>query len=222
MKLFSLFIFLTIFCTFSGCATTAASSCPEGTIEVPLTQEHWKTEYEGFGKVSIDGNSKQIKMSPKAARTPQSTHASLVVSKLALPANEFDVFIEYKNEQTLRNSPPNPWELLWVFFQYQAGPADTKTTNYVVAKANGIELGKAFGHEDQIFLKTSEQPKAAFNKWHTLRLRKRDSKLEVYFDNKLALNWQEQTNAQLFNQPGKIGLYSEDASVTIRRVCAQP
>ncbi len=221
-----LFLFknLTLFCTlflYAGCVTMQKNGCPMGTVELPLNQQNWKTEYEGFGRVTFADE--QIRMEPKSARTPQSTHASLVLSNLILPAGDFDLYVEYKNELALRETPPNPWELFWILFQYQQGPQQTKVTNYIIAKPNGIELGRASGLVDQTFLKTSEQPRAQFNKWHTLELIRKNSILTVIFDGKKAFDWNDldstDENKKLFNQTGRIGLYSEDAKVTIKRVC---
>lgn len=197
--------------------------CPEGTTEIPLNQQNWKTEYEGFGRVSYEDG--KIRMEPKSARTPQSTHASLVLSNLILPAGDFDLFVQYKNELALRATPPNPWELFWILFQYQQGPEQTKVTNYIIAKPNGMELGRASGLVDQRFLKTSDEPRAQFNKWHTLQLVRKGPVLTVIFDGKKVFDWNDlespDENLRLFNQTGRIGLYSEDARVVVKRVCVR-
>lgn len=194
-------------------------SCPQDMKEVPLTKHHWLTEYLGYGNVDYL-KSNEIFMSPKRARTPQSTHATLVLSNFTLAEN-FDLIVEYKNNQALREQTPNPWEVFWLFFQYQKATERQKLTNYVVAKPNGIELGKAFDEEGQEFLKTASSPTASFNEWHQLRVKRENSVVTIYFDEKKALEWKpSDTEQQLFNHEGYVGLYSEDASVTIRKFCA--
>ncbi len=190
-------------------------------VELPMTAQHWNVEYSGYGKVEFDAKTNQIEIAPKEARTPQSTHATLILSKQIL-TNTFDLIVEYKNNKALRAGPPNPWEVFWLFFQYQKVHGSNKRTNYVIAKPNGIELGKAFDEVGQSFLKTADYPVASYNQWHQLRIKRNATQLTLYFDNKKVFEWQESNDQEkLFDHLGVIGLYSEDASVTIRKTCLQ-
>ena len=188
--------------------------CPTGYNEITLSPSNWTVEYSGYGNVEFTSE-QEIDVTPRPARTPQSTHASLVLSKLNLP-NNFDVLVEYKNNRALRKNTPNPWEVFWLFFQYQKQDNNSKITNYIVAKTNGVELGKAFGETGQEFIKTVEKPHATFNEWHLLRLNKTDSELLIELDGQKAMGSSSQG---LFQHQGRLGLYSEDAAVTIRKVC---
>ena len=190
-------------------------ACPKDFKEIALSPQLWQTEYSGYGHVEFSPSINEILMSPKPARSPQSTHASLVLSKFSLP-NDFELIVEYKNNQALRSVNPNTWEVFWLFFQYRKEQDGTKSTNYVIAKPNGMELGKAYGEVEQVYVKTVDSPKATFNQWHQLRIKKHQQALKVLFDQQQAFD----TNMQdLFTHEGFIGLYSEDASVTIRKFC---
>lgn len=194
--------------------------CPYPMREIPLSSQHWNVEYSGFGKIEFDHKTNEILIAPQEARTPQSTHASLVLSKQIL-TNYFDLIVEYKNNEPLRKTMPNPWEVFWLFFQYQK-VGGQKRTNYAVAKPNGMELGKAFDEVGQTFLKTTDYPKTSFNQWHQLRIKRMGPQLILYFDNKKIFAWQASPDQdRLYDHHGPIGLYSEDASVTIRKLCLQ-
>lgn len=198
----------------SGVQKKDYDSCPEGFSEVPLTAKKWKTEYAGYGKVVYRQN--MIFMKPKEARIPQSTHASLVLSKFDILSKNFDIVVDYKNETALRKQNPNPWEVFWLFFNYVPGAHNVKTTNYVVAKPNGIEMGRAAGLTDQAFIKTTEFPQAKFDEWHRLRVHKIDGALKIYFNEEFVFDIPAN---QIFTANGKLGLYSEDASVAVKRIC---
>ncbi len=184
-----------------------------------MNSQNWTVAYSGYGKIEFDHKTNEILIAPQQARTPQSTHASLVLSNQHV-TNNFDVIVEYKNNEPLRTTAPNPWEVFWLFFQYQKGVGPHKTTNYAVAKPNGIELGKAFDEVGQSFLKTVDHPIASFNQWHQLRIKRSGEKLTLYFDNKKIFDWDDKNaKEKLYDHQGPLGLYSEDASVTIRKVC---
>lgn len=189
-------------------------NCPEGLAEISLSHKNWKTEYTGYGKVVYRKN--MIFMAPKEARIPQSTHASLVLSNFDIVSENFDLVVDYKNDNSLRKQNPNPWEVFWLFFNYVPGANNVKTANYVVAKPNGIEMGRVAGLTDQAFIKTAESPKANFDEWHRLRVHKIDGTLKIYFNEEFVFDVPAN---QIFTAPGKIGLYSEDASVVVKRVC---
>lgn len=194
----------------------AVESCPAGYKEIPLTTEYWKTEYDGYGQVVYQPEPQMISMAPQAARNPASTHASLVLSKFDLDSDNFDLLVEYKNVVALREENPNPWEVFWLFFNYVPGVAGNKTTNYVMAKPNGFELGTASQLVDQVFVRTSEEAKASFNEWHTMRVQMQDGIGKFYFNEKFVF---DAASSALYTAKGKLGLYTEDASVIVKRVC---
>ena len=194
----------------------SSESCPAGYQEIPLTNEYWKTEYDGYGQVVYQPEPQMISMAPQAARNPASTHASLVLSKFDIDSDNFDLLVEYKNVAALREENPNPWEVFWLFFNYVPAVEGQKTTNYVLAKPNGFELGRASQSVDQVFVKTSEEVKASFNEWHTTRVQMQDGVGKFYFNEKYVF---DAASSALYTAKGKIGLYTEDASVIVKKVC---
>ena len=212
-RLFYLFVLVSL----ETAAFASNSDCPGGLKPIALSSLYWTEAYDGYGKITFSGGI--LHLEPRRARSPQSTHASLVLSKAILPSEKFDILIEYKNSEALRRESPNPWELLWVFFQYQPAGGLEKTTNYVIAKTNGLEIGKAFGEIGQTFLKTDESSRAGFEKWHTLRIQRDGGNLRVQLDAHPPLLWKDSDSTRLYNQQGGIGLYTEDARVSVRKVC---
>lgn len=192
------------------------STCPDGFKNIPLTAEYWKTEYDGYGAVTYQTDQNLISMAPQAARSPANTHASLVLSKFNIESDNFDLIVEYKNVAALREENPNPWEVFWLFFNYLPGADGTKTTNYVVPKPNGFELGRASQLVDQQFIKTSEDGKAVFNEWHKLRVQVSSGLSKFYFNERYIF---DTPSSALFTSKGKVGLYTEDAAVEVKRVC---
>ncbi|MES2803546.1 MAG: hypothetical protein V4654_13715 [Bdellovibrionota bacterium] len=65
-------------------------------------------------------------------------------------------------------------------------------------------------------MKTSEQVSAKFNQWHRLRAQKQGAIVKFYFDDNYII---EVATSVLFTANGRIGLYSEDALVVVKRVC---
>lgn len=197
-------------------AGPARSKCPEGYRDISLKKNNWINQYPNSGKVSFQEKKNMISMTPKTALVSATTHASLVLSKFDIKSENFDIIVDYKNERALRKKNPNPWEVFWLFFNYVPGPHHTKTTNYVIAKPNGLEVGRAAKEIDQAYVKTSEQVSAKFNQWHRLRVQKQGEIVKFYFDGIYIL---EVSTSVLFTAHGRIGLYSEDAAVTVKRVC---
>ena len=191
-----------------------AEICPVGFTDVSLSKKNWKIEYKSDGR--IDFYSDQIFMAPKPVHLPQHTLSTLVLSKFDIVSDNFEIIVDYKNLAALRKHNPNPWEVFWLLFNYVPGAGDVKTANYVVAKTNGIEMGRAAKIIDQTYIKTADYPKATFDEWHRLRVHKIDDALKIYFNDEFVFAIPVN---QLFTAPGKIGLYSEDASVVVKRVC---
>lgn len=197
-------------------AGPSRSKCPDGYRDISLKKDNWINQYPNSGKVSFKEKKNIISMVPKVALVSATTHASLVLSKFDIKSENFDIIVDYKNDRALREKDPNPWEVFWLFFNYVPGLHHTKTTNYVIAKPNGLEVGRAAKEIDQVYVKTSELVSAKFNQWHRLRVQKQGEIVKFYFDKIYIF---EVATSVLFTAPGRIGLYSEDAAVTVKRVC---
>lgn len=192
------------------------ASCPEGFRNIPLTKANWKTLYTGYGQVVFRETENQIYMAPMAAKNPETTHASLVLSEFNIDSDNFDLVVDYKNEEALRIGTPNTWELFWLMFNYVPGPNFTKTTNYVIAKINGIEVGRAAQAIDQVYVKEDDQHRATYKVWHRIRVQYQNGVAKFYFNDSYVF---DVPSSVLFTAHGKIGLYTEDAAVVVRRVC---
>ncbi len=187
-----------------------------------LQESNWTVLYEGFGNVELD-EATGFLLEPKTATEPDETHAALILSnfdKEDCPLQDFRLTVTAVTEAQLR-ATPNPWEVFWIFFNYQ-GDIDDKFTNYFILKTNGIELGRAFATEGQTFLETTEEPQLVVGNPNTYVLEKRGGKLDVWIDEVLVMSYESTDFPDaLYDYPGLIGLYSEDARVRILSVLVE-
>lgn len=202
--------------TFSSLAKAVEQPCLTGWEELALTPENWDVMWDGEGRVSFENG--VLKLKPKSSTEPTETHSALVVSKKSFL--HFTTEITYVNEAPLRqNSPPKPWELFWVFFNYQKDDPK-RPTNYFIAKTIGPELGKAFEEIRQTFFWTGDVLRAGFGNENRLILQRTKSNFTAsnawwsWFWRPIDAGWVE--------KEGPLGLYTEDAEVTVKRVCIIP
>lgn len=193
----------------------ASADAPEDSCSwaaLPPTPEHWRTEYDGFGKVDFQDG---VVLSPGIADRPSVTHAALVTTRALADLRDFAISVTFENRRALRSPAANPWEVFWLFFNYRSDGAGGKSTNYLALKPNGLELGKAWGEVEQEFLWTAPEPTVAFGRNESFVLIKRGTSLTLRKDGK---NFALGDQAKLFDQEGSFGLYTEDAEVVIREV----
>lgn len=174
---------------------------------ISFNKNNFHTKYSGYGKVLIENE--KILLHPKKSVLGNETHAALVLYNKNLES--FKVSLNYRVNPLRKN--PNSWETFWLFFNYQV--KENKETNYFIFKNNGIELGKAWGEIEQIFIVTKDSPKLEYNKFYNLEITKNKEKLEVFVNNVKVLTSNEKDILKLFSHEGQIGLYSEDAIVEI-------
>lgn len=201
--------------------------------DIPLSSTYWHTVYNGYGYVSYDtalapgatAASPSVVFAPMASTQPDETHAVLITAKkyMSSPIKDFKVTVVLVTEKQLRTPTPNAWECFWLFFNYSDnGPAD-KHTNYLVIKPNGTELGRAYDDIGQDYLKTSSTPSVPIGVIHTITVEKRGGKLWAYLNGNLILSYDSATGKYpLFDDPGTIGLYSEDSRVRVYSVKVEP
>lgn len=109
--------------------------------------------WHGFGLVTFDGRT--LAMEPAVSTRPEETHAPLVVVDRDLPTTGYRVSWKARTVRQLRTgSTPNPWEVLWVYFDY----SDPNHATYFTLKRNGWELGRRdpTGAGGQLFIATGE------------------------------------------------------------------
>ncbi|MBS1958611.1 MAG: hypothetical protein JST80_03985 [Bdellovibrionales bacterium] len=180
----------------------------------------WRIAYEGMGKADIKAHG--VSLSPKAAKRLSETHSALALSTETErhPVKDFTIEFKYRVRAQLRipASEIQPWETLWLFFNYRPD-GEFKKTNYLILKTNGIEVGKAWGEIDQKFVHTADEPKLIDpSEWHTFRVTKQDGHLSVQIDRGPVRQINVDTNRELYTEPGAIGLYTEDADVQIEDI----
>lgn len=110
-----------------------------GTWAEGTTVGRWSTIFNGYGTVSITGTNPHLRLSPKAATSPDLTHAALVTTSTPATSACVSVSAAMKTVKQLRkNSPANPWEVPWLLTNYH----DPEHFYYLILKPNGYELGK--------------------------------------------------------------------------------
>lgn len=195
-------------------------SAAEDLTNVELSAEAWTVLYDGFGNIQFDASG--ILMEPKAAVASSETHAALILlsETVNLPIKDFELRVVAQTVRQIRATAPNPWEVLWIFFNYNSAPVG-KTTNYFIFKPNGLELGRAFDEVGQYFLNFSAPAPVALSvgQTYTYRLVKVAGELSVWIDDVLVLEFSG-TNFPdaIYDEAGSLGFYTEDASVRIQSV----
>lgn len=170
----------------------------------------WSTLYNGYGFVTW--NSAGVTFAPKQSIAPNETHAVMIL-KNNTSVKDFTVKVKAKTIRQLRlNSPANAWECFWLVFNYLPTADGYKTSNYIVLKPNGIELGTMDSSVGQKFLLTASLPKLTLGALNNYELRKAGKNLELLIDGVSVFN---KVFDGLYDQAGTYGLYSEDAECLV-------
>lgn len=181
---------------------------------VSTTLLDWDVPYNGYGAVLFDDATKEIILKPKAAASPDETHAALTLLKYTeqYPSSNFKATVDLTTLRQLRTPTPNPWECFWIFFNYTIASDGKKETNYFILKPNGIQLGTAYGEKGENFLATSSSPTLKIGIPNQIVITKQGQHLTILIDGKLVLEY-DGTNGlkPLYDVPGYFGLYIEDA-----------
>lgn len=204
-------------------ASTRTPRCEKWT-RVPLEPSAWEQAYDGYGRISFG---KQLELSPRAPASSKKTHASLVLLKDSPKSKDFAVRVRFENVKPLRGPAANPWEVFWLMFNYVPDGAHKKT-NYFVFKPNGVELGTAWNEVDQAFLQTADEPRSQNGRVYEVTLYKSGQTVDAFVDGHPVLSHTATSPSTssssavakdlLFDHAGKIGLYTEDATVRIHEV----
>jgi hypothetical protein len=193
----------------AGCASTAASQLGPG--------RPWNVAYNGFGHASssTQGGATRITLQPAQAASPGQTHAALVLSRDTW--RDLVAEIQLRTNRQLRSPHPNPWEVGWILWHYTSD----QRFYYIALKPNGWELGKADAAYpgDQRFLATASQPVFPPGRWYTVRVQQRGTDIEVDVDGRRLVRF---TDRQSPYRSGRVGLYTEDASVTFQPITVGP
>ena len=192
-----------------GCTSTAATALGPG--------RPWRVAYNGFGHtwISTHGGPTRITLQPARASSAAQTHAALVLSRRTW--RDLVVKIRLRTNRQLRKPHANPWEVGWILWHY--------TTDdhfyYIALKPNGWELGKADpgfpGHER--FLATATHPAFPPGRWYAVRVQQRGNTIKVDVNGRRLLRFTDRQNPY---RSGRVGLYTEDASVTFQLMSIGP
>lgn len=200
--------------------TNPVASAADDLNQAELSAESWLIQYDGYGSIQFDEGG--ILMVPKSATDPEETHAALIFLRDTIdrPLKNFELHVVAQTIEQLRSGAPNPWEVFWIFFNYNSAP-EGKTTNYFIFKPNGLELGRAFDETGQYFLNFSSPATQTMSlgQTYTYRLVKVDGQLSVWIDDVLVLEFSS-TNFPdaIYDEAGSIGFYTEDAAVRVQSV----
>lgn len=179
--------------------------------EISTEAKDWHEVYNGYGSNFFHPD-EGVVLEPKPAHSRSETHANLVlVRKTEIhPLKDFVLTAQISTERQLRTPKPNPWEVLWFFFNCQPGPNEALKTNYFMIKPNGIEIGKAFNHVKQKILLTRDQPRLVLGKTYSITLIKVGTHIDALVDGIPILSTAAHS-LPIIDSPGAIGIYTEDA-----------
>ncbi|HEX4047741.1 MAG TPA: family 16 glycoside hydrolase [Elusimicrobiota bacterium] len=174
----------------------------------------WTSAFSGYGcnQVMSDGTDHWLDESPYASLSSSETHASLALG----PAFAAPLVLSMNVDtaaQLRKNSPPNPWEVAWVLWDY----SDDSHFYYFQPKPNGWELGK----EDpaypgsQRFLASGTSPVFPIGAWYAVRVVQIGNSITVYVDGTMIAAF---TDEERPYAAGMIGLYGEDSQARFEDV----
>lgn len=183
------------------------NNCPGYTDGSKFGQ--WETIFAGYGCVNIvqDSGNKYLSLQPKAVTSSGTTSAALVVGPTLY--NDQEIAGSTATIQQLRTgSPPNPWEVSWIIWNY----SDNYHFYYFTLKPNGWELGK----EDpaypgaQRFLATGTNLSIPIGQWYNFKINQTGNTIKVYINGTLLTTFTDNENPYT---SGRVGMYTEDAKV---------
>jgi hypothetical protein len=201
----------------AGAAMTVVllAACTAATAHGPGSL--WRLAYNGYGQASVStqGGLTRITLQPAKAASPQQTHAALMLSRPTW--GDLDVQVKMRTNRQLRRPRPNPWEVGWIVWHYTSD----QRFYYIALKTNGWELGKTDpGYPGgQRYLATAAHPEFPPGRWYTVRIRQRGAGIEVDVDGHRLVRLADSQDPDL---SGRVGLYTEDASVTFQPIAVGP
>ncbi|GEM_PF-5828256 len=164
--------------------------------------------------------------SAKIPTRKDETFSKLLLSKEA--CKTFYLDMEVRLLKQYRPKSPNPWESLWLFWDFRWVPGDVvadhqlsvsanlqnsqKDTQYFLLKPSGWEWGRAFGEKEQDFYMTYSGARWPLFGGLRLIFSRQNQKISVRVNHQ---EWSWRTIQEL-KTPGHIGFYVEDAKVWLK------
>jgi hypothetical protein len=184
----------------------------------------WKNAYSGYGSTGVQDVSGRVNfwLNPQTSTSAAETHAAKVTSTDKFC--DFEMKFDINTAKQLRkNSPPNTWEVGWVFFRF----SDTFHYYWLVVKPNGIELGKKDCDsctdpvDGQQFLVTKSSPKITMNTWNSVKIDMVGNHIWVYWNGNLVIDYIDTAMSPILAS-GQVSMYSEDAYVKFDNFIVTP
>jgi hypothetical protein len=175
----------------------------------------WTVRFSGYGCVSTTarGQFSALTMGPKAAEKQFQTHAPMVLG----PSFGSRVMFHMRVETTaqLRKGVPNPWEVAWVIWHY----SDDAHFYYFIPKPNGWELGKRDPSYPggQRFLASGRDQEFPIGHAYDVTVVQIAQDVAVFVGGREIVRLRDEERPY---RAGRIGVYSEDATVKVDRVRA--
>jgi len=176
----------------------------------------WTVRFDGYGCVAVDGQGRQasLEMGPKAAQKDYMTHAPMVLG----PHYGSRMVMHTRLETTAQlrsGTPPNPWEVGWVIWQY----TDDQRFYYFIPKPNGWELGKRDPAYPggQRFLGSGSEQTFPIGQTYDVTIVQVDESIAVFVDGHEIVRLRDEESPY---RQGRIGIYAEDATVKVHSVRA--
>jgi hypothetical protein len=177
-------------------------------------------------------SSKVFQMEPLASMAPGETHACLVLSQANFSGN-YTYKGRGRTKAMLRTgSPPNPWECLWIPFNFDPLPAPYHGYAFVLKPAvpsyitaefpsgypGGWHLERVGPNDlDEVFLASGSSPIAILGQWFTWEIEVTTTptavNIVVKIDGVQIVSYSD-THANRAVS-GRVGFYSEDARVQV-------
>lgn len=187
-----------------------------GSLAEGQTFGNWQVQFNGYGSQAIvtSGASKHLRQIPKASTVSTETHAALSTSVGSF--GDGTTIAEFTTNQQLRSKRPNAWERAWLLWHY----TDNTHFYYVTLKSNGWEVGKedpAYPGAQQ-FLGSGSNYTWPVGSWNHVEIASVGTTFTVKATDTggtlrtLFTYADTAANAAQYTS-GKIGLYTEDASV---------
>lgn len=190
-----------------------------------MTDQYWHIVYDGDGLVHFGqlGPVNRLRFGPAKVLKETETKAALLTLKKVPPETK-GIEVQFRVIKQLRELP-RPWEVFWLFFGYASDIKNrgSKRTDYFILKTNGIEIGRAFGSTDQVFVFTKNEPKLVIGQKYLMVMTFDHSRAEFRINNMVVARAPEDfLISELFlgskDEPQTYGLYSEDAEVEVESV----
>lgn len=169
------------------------------------TRNTWTDQWNGYGstRTTLDPtvNAYVAALAPKVATSPSQTHSALLTTRRIYTSPTFSVPVRTV-EQLRQGSAPNPWEVGWVLWDFNASHDSFYA---LVLKPNGWELDKEIdGHES--FLATGSSRVFPIGRWYDVTVSQTGSHISVSVDGAHLVSVTDSTL-----RSGAIGLYCEDS-----------